>query len=86
LVSEHLRQTRHLPFGRTQLSAITPQDIDRRLDRLQETPAEHLYALVAIKIFFNWAFRRHYVDANPCMRLARPPRRRARMVEVQGSV
>jgi integrase len=65
---------RHFAFGRTQVSEITPQDINRRLDRLLDTPAEHAHALVVIKIFFNWAFRRHYIDVNPCARLIRPDR------------
>jgi Arm DNA-binding domain len=69
---------RHFSFGRTQLSEIMPQDINRRLDRLQETPAEQAYALVVIKVFFNWAFRRHYVDTNPCARLMRSARATAR--------
>jgi integrase len=69
---------RHFPFGKTQLSAIMPQDINRRLDRLLDTPAEHAYALIVIKIFFNWAIGRHYLDTNPCARLKRPARPDAR--------
>ena len=70
--------SRHFPFGRTQLSAIMPQDINRRLDRLRDTPAEHSYALVVVKILFNWAVSRHYIDTNPCARLKRPSRSEAR--------
>ena len=48
----------HLPFGRTQPSAITPQDINRRLDRLLHTPTEHSHALIVIKIFCQ-IFKKH---------------------------
>jgi integrase len=68
----------HFPFARMQLSAIMPQDINRRLDRLHGTPAEQAYALIVIKIFFNWAVTRHYLDANPCARFKRPSRADAR--------
>jgi hypothetical protein len=68
----------HFPFARMQLSAIMPQDINRRLDRLHGTPAEQTYALIVIKIFFNWAVTRHYLDANPCARFKRPSRADAR--------
>lgn len=63
---------RHFPFGTRQLSDLTPQDIQKRIDRLQKAPGEQKHALVAAKIFFNWAFRRGYVDRSPCERM-RPP-------------
>lgn len=60
---------RHLPFGRTQLSDIRPQDIERRLDQLKGVPSEAQHALVASKIFFRWCVRRGYLDHSPCERL-----------------
>ncbi|WLB21919.1 site-specific integrase [Bradyrhizobium japonicum] len=57
---------RHFPFGRRKVSEITPQDINHRIDRLRGTVSEQNHALVAIKIFFAWAQRRHYVQHSPC--------------------
>ncbi|GAA0007630.1 tyrosine-type recombinase/integrase [Bradyrhizobium diazoefficiens] len=57
---------RHFPFGRKKVSEITPQDINHRIDRLRDTVSEQNHALVAIKIFFSWAQRRHYVQHSPC--------------------
>jgi len=71
---------RHFPFGRKKVSEITPQDINHRIDRLRGTISEQNHALVAIKIFFSWAQRRHYVQHSPCegmQILKRQPRTRA---------
>jgi integrase len=57
---------RHFGFGRKHVNEITPQDINRRIDRLQKTVSEQNHALVAIKVFFRWAQRRHYVAHSPC--------------------
>jgi integrase len=57
---------RHFKFGATPLTDITPADINRRLDRLVKTPSEQLHALNTIKIFFNWALRKRYLDRSPC--------------------
>ncbi|MEJ8574171.1 tyrosine-type recombinase/integrase [Microbaculum marinum] len=71
-VSDYTRLlNRHFPFGRKRISEISPQDIHRRIDRLADRPSEQHHAFVAVKIFFNWAHTRHYVDENPCTRLVR---------------
>lgn len=57
---------RHFSFGRTKLGDITPQDINRRIDRLHRAVSEQNHALVSVKIFFRWAQRRHYVQHSPC--------------------
>jgi integrase len=49
-----------------QLSEITPQDVNHRIDRLRKTASEQNHAVAAIKIFFRWAERRRYVDHSPC--------------------
>ena len=70
---------RHFSFGSKPLSEITSQDINRRIDRLQKTVSEQNHALVAIKVFFRWAQRRHYVDHSPCegmQTIRRQPRQR----------
>lgn len=70
---------RHFPFGSKRLSEIMPRDVNHRIDRLQKTPSEQNHTVAAIKIFFRWAARRHYVDRSPCDGLQvikRPARRR----------
>jgi integrase len=57
---------RHFSFGRKRLTDIKPQDINRKIDRLQKVTSEQNHALVAIKVFFRWAQRRHYVEHSPC--------------------
>jgi integrase len=57
---------RHFDFGARPLSEITPHDINRRIDKLQKTVSEQNHALVAAKVFFRWAQRRHYVKHSPC--------------------
>jgi integrase len=57
---------RHFAFGKKPLNEVTPQEINRRIDRLQRTVSEQNHALVAIKVFFRWAQRRHYVAHSPC--------------------
>jgi integrase len=71
--------TRHFSFGSQLLADITPQDINRRIDRLQKTVSEQNHALVAVKVFFRWAQRRHYITHSPCegmQTIRRQPRQR----------
>ncbi len=70
---------RHFAFGKKPVNEITPQDINRRIDRLQKTVSEQNHALVAIKVFFRWAQRRRYVAHSPCegmQTIRRQPRQR----------
>ncbi len=62
--------TRHFPFARRRLSEITPDEIHRRIDRLVDTPSEQRHAFVALRIFLNWAYRKHYIESNPTDRMA----------------
>lgn len=71
--------SRHFAFGKKPVNEIIPQDINRRIDRLQKTISEQNHALVAIKVFFRWAQRRHYVAHSPCegmQTIKRPSRNR----------
>jgi integrase len=71
---------RHFKFGRIQLSEITAQDINKKLDRIA-APAERRYATVLIKSFFRWAYRKSYIDHQPHERLKVPkPRSRSRVL------
>lgn len=64
---------RHFRYGVTKLSEVSPQDIQRSVGRLRETPAEQQRAFVVVRAFLNWAHRKHYLDRNPMERM-RPPR------------
>ena len=69
---------RHFPFRGKRLSEIMPQDINHRIDRLRKTISEQNHAVAAVKIFFEWAKRRRYVDHSPCeglQTIKRPSRR-----------
>jgi len=56
---------RRFNFGTRQLSEITPQDIYRKLDRI-DAPQEREYASTVAKMFFRWAVRRRYIEHSPC--------------------
>jgi integrase len=57
---------RHFAFGRKRLSEISPQDVNRKLDKLLRVGSEQNHALVAVKVFFRWAQRRRYIEHSPC--------------------
>lgn len=57
--------TSHFAFGQKRLADITRADIQARLNRLKQLPSEQRHALVALKVFLNWAVREGYVNANP---------------------
>jgi integrase len=69
--------TRH-GFGAEKLGDITPRDIQRKLDRLADTPSEQRHALAALKIFFGFCVRRHLLDASPMARIERAARATSR--------
>ena len=56
---------RHFQFGTKQLAEITPADINRRIDKLTQTPSEQNHALVCARIFMRWAQRRRYIEHSP---------------------
>jgi len=71
---------RHFKFGRRQLFDIGPGDIAKRLDKIT-APAERNYATTVIKVFFNWAYGRGYVDQSPAGRFkALPAKARERVL------
>lgn len=68
----------HFPFGTTKLSEITIGQIEKYLKGLAGRPSEQRHAFVAIKMFFKWSLKRHYILANPCdalFGLPKPPSR-----------
>jgi integrase len=69
--------TRH-GFGAEKLGDITARDIHRKLDRLSHTPGEQAHALAALKIFFRFCVRRHFLDSTPMERIERIGRVKSR--------
>ena len=51
---------------------IHPQDVLRKLDRLADTPSEQLHAFAVLRQFFNWAYRKHYLNEHPMNRMKQP--------------
>lgn len=73
----HRLLTKYFSF-KEGLQDISHQDIMRRLDRIA-APSERNHALVAAKIFFNWAVKKRYRSDNPvdgAVQQARVPRSR----------
>jgi hypothetical protein len=66
--------TKHYPFGRTSVSAITPREIVRRLNALNETPSEKHHAVLAGRIFFRWCVRQHIIERSPMEHITAPPK------------
>jgi integrase len=76
--TERLLRKPLLRFGRRSLSEITTHEIAAFLDGMSPTPSEANHCYVSLKTFFNFAFRRGYIDASPIARLQKPYKDRAR--------
>jgi integrase len=63
---------KHFRFGETKLSALQPTDISAKLNRLSDRPAEKRHAFVILRVFINWAYRKHYLDQSPLARMQPP--------------
>lgn len=60
---------RHFRFGEMKLDEISPAELDRRIDKLSDTPVEQHHAFVVLRTFFKWAHRKHFVEVNPMDRM-----------------
>jgi integrase len=70
--------TRHFhTWNRTGLAQLTPQDVQRRIDRIA-APSERRHAYDAAKIFMRWAERRQYIDRALTDRMDAPAKGRSR--------
>ncbi len=74
--------TSRFSFGTTRLADITSEQIEKKLKPLVDRPSEQQHAFTAIKVFFNWALKRRYVQSNPCSALFSPskPKSRSRVL------
>lgn len=69
-ISEYQRLLDRFKF-KCQLSEVTTQDIERKLQRLHNTPSEYNHALTALKIFLNWCVKRRYISESPAAPLSK---------------
>lgn len=60
---------RHFRFGELKLNEITPSEIQRRIDKLADTPVEQHHAFVVLRTFMTWAHRKHFVERHPMERM-----------------
>src|SRR5579871_1364046 len=66
--------SRHFRFGETKVSDLTPHDLQRKLDKLADTPSEQQHAFTYMRAFVKWCFQRTYIDKNPMERMKAPHR------------
>lgn len=63
---------RHYPYRRKSVADITTHDIVRRLNKLNDVPAEKHHAFAAGRVFFRWCIRNHIVERSPMEPLSVP--------------
>src|SRR5690349_11650948 len=62
----------HFNFGDTRVDEVSAHDIQKRIDKLGNTPSEEQHAFVAVKVFLRWAYRKSYINENPMGRMEAP--------------
>lgn len=77
-VRDYTRLLNRHGFGVEKLGDISPRDVQRKLDALADTPGEQAHAQTALKIFFAFCVRRHFLDQSPMLRVEPPPRNGSR--------
>lgn len=65
---------KHFRYGPTKLMDLAPRDLWRNIDRLSRTRGEQRRAFEILRVFVNWAHRRHYFYRNPMERMQMPSR------------
>ncbi len=60
------------------ISAVTQGEVIRAIEKYTKSPSSQNYAFTTFKVFFNWAVRRQYLEANPLGALKRPNQTRTR--------
>ena len=72
------RLDRHYPFERKSVGDITPREIIKHLNTLDDTPSEKKYAFAVGRSFFKFCVRQHYIDRSPMTDMETPPTGKAR--------
>jgi len=71
LYRRHL--TLHFPFGRRGIGDITPREIVRQLNALNDRPGEKEHAARIGRTFFKWCVGQHLIDRSPMETVPKPP-------------
>ena len=71
-VKSYRRRLNHFKYGATMLDNISPQDLQKDLGKLKDRPSEFAHSFTALRVFFRWAYRKHYVETNPMERMEVP--------------
>jgi hypothetical protein len=69
---------KHFHYGDTKLSDISPQELQKDLDKSNGRHSELGHAFAVLRAFLRWAHRKHYLDQNPIERIASPHKYRPR--------
>lgn len=69
---------RHFPFGRKTVGEITPRDVLRLLNQLNDTPSVKRHAFVVARAFFRWCIREQLIEQSPVANLDVPVREASR--------
>ncbi len=64
--------TSHFAFGRIPIADINRLEISRKLDKLDDTPAEQNYAFRVIRRFFNFLIQKGHLAVSPCAGMRSP--------------
>jgi len=64
--------TRHYPFGRSSVGDISPRDITRNLNLLNDRPSEKEHAARVGRTFFKWCVGEHLIEHSPMDKVKRP--------------
>ena len=65
--------TRHYPFGRAGVADVTPRQIVKQLNALNDRPSEKEHAYRMGRTFFKWCVQQHLIDRSPMENMASPP-------------
>jgi integrase len=76
LYRRHL--TIHFPFGRTGVGDITPRQIVRQLNLLNNRPSEKEHAARIGRTFFKWCVGQHIIDRSPMETIPPAPTAKSR--------
>ena len=81
--TERLLRKHFKGLRQRQLADVRPQDISGIMDRLLATPGTANGAFKAVRAFFKWAVRRHYIAHSPCegMQLPSKPNTKDRVLD-----
>ncbi|HVH75190.1 MAG TPA: tyrosine-type recombinase/integrase [Stellaceae bacterium] len=63
----------HFVFGRSSVGDITPREIVRNLNKLNDRPGEKEHAHRVGRTFFRWCVGQHIIDRSPMETVAKPP-------------